>query len=194
MELSRSIVVDYLERYFEREDIAIAYIYCNYKEQGNQTSDNLIASLLQQLVRSEPTIPDNIASLYYDQTKKQRRPTLSEWSKLLQSEVHRFSKVFIIIDALDECTESSGSRASFLTEIRKLQPSIHLLVTSRHILTVEHEFKEAAYLEIRASDEDVRRYVKDRIEQDRRLQTNISADPSLRETVIDSIVKKANGM
>jgi hypothetical protein len=57
------MVVDYLERYFERQDIAIAYIYCNYKEQRNQTSDNLIASLLQQLVRSEPTIPDNITSL-----------------------------------------------------------------------------------------------------------------------------------
>ena len=48
--LLRSIVVDYLERSFEQEDVAIAYIYCSYKEQEDQTDVNLIASLLQQLV------------------------------------------------------------------------------------------------------------------------------------------------
>src|SRR5436190_10435295 len=99
----RSIVVEYLERSFEKNNVAIAYIYCSYKEQEDQTDVNLIASLLQQLVQSNPIIFDEIASLYDDNIKKQKRPTLSEWSKLLQLEIRSLSKVFIIIDALDEC-------------------------------------------------------------------------------------------
>ena len=47
----RSIVVEYLERSFEKNNVAIAYIYCSYKEQEDQTTVNLIASLLQQLVQ-----------------------------------------------------------------------------------------------------------------------------------------------
>src|SRR5205085_10842297 len=122
------------------------------------------------------------------------RPTLGEWSKLLQSEVHRFSKVFIVIDALDECFEGDGSRWSFLAEIQKLHPSIHLLVTSRHISTIEHEFEKAACMEIHASDEDVRRYVEGRIEQERQLSRHVKADPALQETIINAIVEKAKGM
>jgi hypothetical protein len=132
-------------------------------------------------------------SLYHHHVKKRTRPTLSEWSKLLQSEVRRLSKVFIIIDALDECPESNGTRDSFLIEIRKLQPSIHLLVTSRHIPTIS-DFENAARVDVRASDKDVRRYLKDRIERERRLVRHVKADPTLQETIINTIVEKAKGM
>ena len=52
--------------------------------------------------------------LYRRHSKKQTRPTLGELSKLLQSEVRHISKVFIVIDALDECPESNRTRESFL--------------------------------------------------------------------------------
>ena len=186
--------MDYLERFFQREDVAIAYIYCSYKEQEDQTVVNLIASLLQQLIQSNSTISNEISSLYHDHIKKQKRPTLDQWFKLLQSEVQRFSKVFIIIDALDECPESKGTRDSFLAEIRKLQPSIHLLVTSRHIPTIECEFEKAAQVEIRARDEDVRRYLERRIKREHRLISLVKVDLALQETIINTIVEKAKGM
>jgi hypothetical protein len=190
----RSIVVNSLEQYFERDDVAIAYIYCSYKEQEDQTAVNLIASLLQQLVQRNHVISNDIMSLYHYHKQKQTRPTAGKWSKLLESEVRRLSKVFIVIDALDECPESNGTRDNFLAEIRKLQPITHLLVTSRHIPTIEREFEKAARVEIRASDEDVRRYLERRIESGGRLVRLLKADPALQATIANTIVENAKGM
>ena len=122
------------------------------------------------------------------------RPTLAECANLLQSEVRGFSKIFIVIDALDECPESNGTRMSFLMEIRKLQPNIHLLVTSRYIPSIEREFEKAERVEIRASNEDIRRYLGGRIERGHRLVRHVRADPALHKTIINTIVEKAKGM
>jgi hypothetical protein len=186
--------VDYLERSFEREDVAITYAYCSYKEQEDQTVVNLIASLLQQLVRRKRVISDEIVSLYHHHLDKRTRPTLAEWSKLLQSEVRHLSKVFVIIDAFDEHLESNDTRYSFLAEIRKLQSSIHLLVTSRHIASIKREFEEAARVEIRASDIDIRRYLENRIKREHGLVRHVKVDSALQEAIINTIVKKAKGM
>jgi ankyrin repeat domain-containing protein 50 len=147
---------------------------------------------LQQLVQRKRAVSDEIASLYRCHIEEGTRPTLNTWSELLQLEVRRLSKIFIIVDALDECLEST--RDSFLVEIQKLQPSIHLLVTSRHNITIEPEFKRAARVEIRASDEDVKKYLKDRIESERQLVRQVRKNPALQETVISTIMENAKGM
>ena len=190
----RSIVVNHLDQHFENDGVTIAYIYCSYKEQEHQTAVNLIASLLQQLVQRNPVISNDVVSLYHHHNMKQTRPTLDELSKLLQSEVRRISKVFIVIDALDECPEGNRTRESFLTEIRKLQPTIYLLVTSRHILAIEREFEQAARIDIYASGEDVKKYLKYRIESEGRLVRLVKPDPALQAAIVNTIVENAKGM
>jgi hypothetical protein len=49
-------------------------------------------------------------------------------------------------------------------------------------------------MEIRASDADVRMYLQNQIEKEGRLKLHIQADPSLRNTIIDTIIKKSQGM
>lgn len=193
IEFLRSIVVNHLEQHF-KDNAATAYIYCSYKEQKDQTAVNLIASLLQQLVQRDPVVSDDIISLYRLHTQKQTRPTLGELSKLLQLELRRLSKVFIVIDALDECPESNRNREIFLTEIRKLQPTIHLLITSRHISTIEREFENEVRVEIRASDRDIRRYLEGRIESEGRLVRLVKTDSALQATIANTIVENAKGM
>ena len=192
--IPRSIVVNYLEQSFERKDVAIAYVYCSYKEQGDQTAVNLIASLLQQLVQRSPTFSNEIVLLYQNCFKKRTRPTLNEWSKLLRLEVRHFSKVFILIDALDECPEGNNIRKNFLDEILELQSSVQLFVTSRRCSTIEREFEKATRIEIHASDEDVRRYLGCRIEGEHLLKRHVEADPFLRKQIINTIAEKAKGM
>lgn len=133
-------------------------------------------------------------SLYHDHRQKQTRPTLAEWSKWLQFEVRRPSNVFIVIDALDECPESEGTRESFLAAIQKLQPTIRLLITSRHIPTIERVFEMAAQVEIRASDEDVRRYLERRIASAPQLERHMIKDQTLKDRIVSALVKKAEGM
>jgi hypothetical protein len=188
----RSVVVDYLKHTFQGENVGIACIYCSYKEQHEQTTTNLIAGLVQQLVQRHTIVPDDVRNLYKYHMRTRTRPSLREFSNLLQSQLHKFSKTFVIIDALDECSESN--RESLITEILKLQPGIHLLVTSRHIAEIECLFENAARLEILAKDEDVRRYLEGRIAREGRLKRHIKSDPTLQDAIIDTIVEKARGM
>lgn len=174
--------------------VAIAYVYCNYKEHTNQTAVNLIASLLQQLVQSDAVVAEEITSLTHWHLQKRTRPTLAEWSKLLHVQIRRFAQVFIIIDALDEYSEESNTRDSFLNEIRMLQPYVHILITSRPISGVENELEGTTYLEIRATDGDVRTYLENRILREGRLKRLLRADLVLQDTIIGMIVENAEGM
>jgi hypothetical protein len=190
----RSIVINHLEQEFPPNLVAVAYIYCNYKEKENQTAANLVASLLQQLVQSNAIIAEEITSFVRRHLQKRTRPTLAEWSKFLQFQIRRFSRVFIVIDALDEYSESGGTRDCFLNEIRRLQPSVHILITSRPISSIESELEGATHLEIRATDSDVRTYLETRIMREGRLRRLLKADLALQETIIDKIAENAKGM
>ena len=191
----RSIIIDHLERTFnDQNDIGIAYIYCNYKEEG-QTSVDLVGSILQQLVQRHSHASSDIRALYKTHSSKCTRATLSEYSTLLQMECRPFSKVFIVIDALDECREADGTRRKLLSALQKLPPTVCILVTSRpHVRDVTEIFENAAGLEVIASDHDIRRFLAGQIEEEGRLKRLVKADPTLRETIINTIVEKVKGM
>jgi hypothetical protein len=182
------------EQFKDEGKVGVACIYCNYKEKDAQTPVNLIASLWMQLVEDHGSLSADVKGLYGKYVERGTRPPLSEVSRVLQSEITKYSKVFVVLDALDECSESDGTRQLFLTEIRKLMPNISLLVTSRHIANIELEFQKAACLEISANDEDVRSYLKSRIEGQPQLARHIEKDTTLQDAILHTIVKKANGM
>ena len=187
-------MVDYLGRTFRGEDVGIAFIYCSYKEQMDQNVTNLIASLLQQLVQRHSIVPNKVRSLYEQHVGKRTRPTFAECSELLRSELTGCSRAFIIVDALDECNEINGTRNGLIAELLSLPPNANLLVTSRHVLSIEDKLNQSPPLEIRASDTDVRIYLEDRIQKESRLKRHVQADPNLRNSIVDTIVKKVQGM
>jgi ankyrin repeat domain-containing protein 50 len=189
----RSVVINYLERTIKQENVAVVYIYCTHRQQ-NQTAGNLVASLLKQLIQQRTDIPGNIRDLYRHHRSRQTHPPLSEYSRLLQAELRHFLKVFIVIDALDECSEENRIREHFLAEVQKLSPMVRLLVTSRHMPDIERKFEGTAQLEIRASDEDVKRYLESRIESQLPLAKYVRTDPTLRSDILDTIIKRAHGM
>ena len=148
---------------------------------------------MQQLIQIRSIVSDDIIASYRQHSRRQTRPSLAEFSDLLQSEVRRFLKVFIVIDALDECSEKDGIRG-FLPEVRKLPSNVHVLVTSRHVTLIEHEFQNVVRLEVSATDDDIRSYAEARIEEHTQLIRHIKSDPTLQGTILDSIVQKAKGM
>jgi hypothetical protein len=157
-----SIVVDDLITRFQNDPtISIAYIYCNFQQKDKQKIDDLLASLLKQLAQSQSSLPGSIKDLYDRHIKKQTRPSLDEISRALQSVARLCSRVFIIVDALDECQASNGCRLMFLSQIFGLQAKTRtsFFATSRPIPDIETEFKGCLRREILASDEDVRRYL-----------------------------------
>ena len=113
-----SVVVDYLQQNFAAPDYGIAFIYCNYKEQNEQSLIDLISSLVRQLAIRLSMIPEEIDSLYrrYEE-KENTRPNLSEYLELLNVVVDQYFVVFIIIDALDECSEVDGTRSELVSQL-----------------------------------------------------------------------------
>ena len=189
-----SIVVDHLYTKFQKNSsIGIAYLYCNFRRHEEQKPTDLLLSLLKQLLQEQPSIPENVKCLYNSHKYKRTRPSINEISKVLHSIVTNYSKSFIIIDALDECQITDGRRKRFLSEIFNLQAKTgaSIFATSRYIPEITNEFKGATSLEIRASSDDVQRYLDGHMSQ---LPTCVSHNYALQEEIKVEIIKAVDGM
>ncbi|KAG4261953.1 hypothetical protein FPRO03_11421 [Fusarium proliferatum] len=185
-----SIVVESLEALFSKDKtVSIAYVYCNFQRQNDQTAKELVASLLKQLLQSLPTMPESIKLLYERHRTKGSPPSLEDVSSNLLSTAKLFSRIFIIIDAIDECCATDGTQTKFLEEIFKLQlhSKANVFATSRPIPEVKDQFQTSVVLEIRAIDEDVERFLLARLHLDS-LRDKISVD-----TVHKALAKLPSG-
>lgn len=189
-----SVVIEELTTRFQNDkSIGIAYIFCNFQRQHEQKVDELLASLLKQLIQGRPSLPDSIKSLYNSHQEKRTRLSLSEISKALQSVVIMYSRVLLVIDALDECQVSNNCRKTFLSELFSLQASCgtNLFATSRFVPEITENFRGSPLLEIRASPHDVRRYVDGHMSY---LPSFVGRSPDLQEEVKTEIVNAVDGM
>lgn len=189
-----SIIIDHLCTKFQNDaSISIAYLYCNFRRQHEQNPADLLVNLLKQLIQRRPFVPENVKSLYDYHKHKRTHPSFEEISKVLYSIAAHYSRAFIIIDALDECKASNGSRRKLLSEIFNLQAKtgISLFATSRFIPEIVKEFEGSISLEIRASDEDVRSYLKGHIF---RLPLCVTRSHDLQEEIETKVIKTVDGM
>ncbi|KGO62622.1 hypothetical protein PEX2_046480 [Penicillium expansum] len=192
-----SIVIDELHDRFGNagDDIAIAYIYCSFKRHDEQSAIGLLSSLLKQLAQSQSSLPSSIQEMYAKHVAKETRPSMGEISESIQllSQPGNFEKVYIVIDALDECRTYDGSRTKLLDAIFKLQGArnIHFLATSRVIPEIQEIFEETPTLEIRASTVDVMRYLQGNLEM---LPTFVSRNPELQMEISTKISGAVDGM
>lgn len=191
--LTSILVDDLCKRYPNDTSIGVAYVYCNFQQKGEQTAYDLLASLLKQLVQGQSSLPSGVKDLYSQHQAKKTRPSIDEISKALQSVAAIFSRVFIIVDALDECQASNKCRSTLLLEIFNLQAKTkaNFFATSRRIPDIERAFKGYPSLEILASDEDVQKYLDSQMSE---LPGCVSKRPELQEEIKIKIVKAIDGM
>jgi len=187
-------ILEYLEQNFASQYVGLAFVYCDHKEKSVQASSSLIASLLRQLVELKEEIPEVILESYKQRQKRKLRLKAHEYVDLLHSVATSFSRVFIVVDALDECDEANGSRGRLISDLEGLPPTVQVLHTSRFLPDLERRFVAACQVEIQASDEDVRTYLRNRIEQEGRLSKHVQADASLGDDIVAAIAGKVKGM
>ena len=189
-------MVNHLECSYQFESNAVAVLYLSYRDQVEQSAKNLIGSLVRQVAHGKRTLSDDITGLYHKYTPKGSRPTTKELSNLLYSEITHLSEAFILVDAMDECSVNNYTREELLTTLQRLleMPNVRLMVTSRPVASIEAHLQGMAYLEIRAADEDIRKYVENRIPKERRLIPHVRGDDAFRVSIIDTVIAKAQGM
>ena len=188
-----AIAIDHIYKTARNESISVAYLFCNYKTQGDQSALSLLSALLKQLVQGQPDMAAPITSIYDQHTRQNSRPSLDDIFGILQSVCSNYTTIYIVVDALDECADTDGARSRLLDKLNRLQAKsdVRLMCTSRFMPEIMHKFVSHPVLEIRASNDDVRRFVEGRIAC---LPKCIQRDDELKCTVQDKVVEAVDGM
>ncbi|KAL5361661.1 ankyrin repeat-containing domain protein [Aspergillus floccosus] len=148
---------DKLRKTLEEHRSAVAFLYFNYSLRSDQTLMLMHRTILRQLVETLPSIPHEVTQLHL----ASRDPSLIEIFGIFSSIMKKYDPVFIVIDALDECSPESLSE--FLDAIQRLQGlGARLMLTSRFNTIIEGRFRDVdkcSSLEIRAADKDMEAYI-----------------------------------
>jgi hypothetical protein len=169
------------------------FLYCGFNHRDTQTPENLLSSLLKQLVQAQSASSKSVVEFYDRHTKAASSPTLKNITNTILQETERASKVFIVIDALDECGTDNGCRMKLLSELFDLQKqgNIHLLATSRALPDVTKRFEIAKNLEIRASPRDIQTYLDENMY---RLPSFVGRNEALQQVIKTNITTAVDGM
>lgn len=188
-----SLVIDHLRRTPGEKSTATAYIYCDYRRQDEQTPMNLTASVTKQLLEHNIAIPEGVLKIYQPHRSKGTRPNFEEVLEMINLAMSPLSKIYLILDALDELGNAGQVRQDLLERLRCLQGAHHfnLMTTSRYIPSLAQECYQPLCMDIRASSEDIRRYVQGHIPD---LANCVKKNPELQKIVADSIVNVVEGM
>jgi len=186
-----AIAINHLLKVVQSSSIGVAYVYCNYKTQEEQDATSLLAAILKQL-QAQISLVEPVERLYQQHVSRGTKPSFDEILGALQSVLANYSTIYVVIDALDECQDSNGTRRQFLAKLQDLQAGtdLRLMVTSRFIPEII-EFKEELRLEVQASNKDVKRFVAGQIY---RLPKYIQRSSALRDIVQEKIVEAIDGM
>jgi hypothetical protein len=183
----------------------MAYYYFDFRDIKKQDRYGLLSSLLSQLSLESDSCYKVLSRLYADNASGAAKPdsvALFECVKDMLS-LPRQGPVYIIIDALDECPDTSGTPSAreqvldFIDElVNQNLTNVHLCVTSRPEIDIRKALDPLQPLEISLHDEDghkndIVEYIKSVIYTDRKMRSWKDEDKKL---VFDTLSRRAGGM
>jgi len=189
-----SLVIDSLCDQPRRGSVPVAWVYCDYNSQQDQTVINIMGAILKRLVGREG-IPEDIREAF-QQAKKVggRRPLLPDLMRMLKIVISSLAQVFICIDALDECLSKELPKLlESLRDIVRESPRTRIFLTGRpHVSkAVQRYFTEAVAIPICPVQGDIRNYVEMRLDWDC-LPGAMNND--LRAEIVTTILEKMSNM
>ncbi|KAF9892059.1 hypothetical protein FE257_002465 [Aspergillus nanangensis] len=187
-----SIAIDHLWNARRQENAVVAFLYCNYKLAAQQTPDKMLRAILRQVVEALPSMPDEVKELRGSCVVGIKHPTLDTISDVVCAIAKRFSPMFLVLDALDECPRESLT--VLLDKVWDLQRSgVRVMATSRPLSSIEQALSHAAglsRLEIRADHRDVMMYIDRKFDFTKFYPNSRERCEAVQQTIVDA----ANGM
>ncbi|CVL03425.1 uncharacterized protein FPRN_11766 [Fusarium proliferatum] len=184
-----SIAIQYLHNLLNKEhNTGIAYHYCDFRHQDNETVNLILSSILKQLAQCQESLPDAMITLHSMHKKKDTRPSVKEIKRALNTVACLTSRAFIVIDGLDECLVWR----ELMTELRGLQ-GVNILVTSRVIPDIcnDKQLEGSTVLEIHAREADIRKYLGTNM---LKVGAFVAKSQQLHEDVCKAILEANGGM
>jgi hypothetical protein len=184
----------------------MGYYYFDFRVASKQDIRGLLASLIAQLCAKSDSCYDILSKLYSKNNAGSQQPNNHSLIECLKKMIQlpRQPTTYIIVDAVDECPNSSGfpntareKVLDFLEELLELNLSkLRICVTSRPEVDIRDVLEPLASHYISLQDEngqknDILDYISSVVLTDRKMRRWRSEDKQL---VIDTLSGKADGM
>lgn len=185
----------------------MAYFYFDFRDVDKRSRRGLLSSLLIQLSAHSDPLCDILSRLYKENDDGTYQPGDNALMCCLEDmlALPGQSPIYIILDALDECPNTSGvssSREQVLKIVKRLVdlglPNVHLCATSRPEVDIRDTLASLTSLSVSLHDEsghrdDITEYVRSMVYSDSAgaMTRWRDADKAL---VIKTLSEKADGM
>lgn len=193
-----SIVIDDLvSRFSQIPQVGIAWIYCDYRDQTNQSLVNILGSILRQFLRAVST-SHTLGQIekILDSTKKSgTRVDILQVLPMLKLTLSQMDCSFLCLDALDELVPQT--LVKLLQILQSEFSSVRIFLTGRphiqQIINDRLQIQDQNTITLEAHPEDIRKYLKHQIQLDRELNPEEMSLP-LEEEILDLITQRSEGM
>jgi ankyrin repeat domain-containing protein 50 len=179
----------------------LGYFYFSFSDPAKQNAENMLRSIIKQLCGRRPDEPEALAKLVrYRDVNLQ--PDLESLINAFNESTFGFARVYVIIDALDECP--LGQRSKLLDVLQTIKTfgldNLHILYTSRAEADIESRFRssvsrhEITRIDLekrrREVNEDIRTYI------DKELESSefCSWPADIKARARKALIEKAHGM
>ena len=184
----------------------VAYYYFDFRDTAaKQVVRGLLSSLVVQLCAQSDGCCDVLSRLYSKHDAGLRLPDDEALTQCLKDMLGlpELPPIYIIVDALDECPNSSGApspRELVLDLIEDLVelllPNLRICITSRPEVDIQDSLVPLVSYSVSLHDEagqkqDITDYINSAVQADRKMRKWRAED---RQMVIDALTQKADGM
>lgn len=155
----------------------------------------MLKSILLQIAQSHSLSRKKFVDAYEKANSSGCIFDRDEMMKLLASLTEVFKSVYIVIDALDECTER-GEVFDFLEELQGRQlPQVRVLLSSKTMEEIEDAFKKLTidkiFVESNVVDVDIKKHIEFQLKNNRALREKWNDDEQ--RDIEDKITSSSNG-
>ncbi|KAG4276095.1 hypothetical protein FPRO04_07819 [Fusarium proliferatum] len=198
--LSAAVIKECLHRNAHDAHKAIAYFFCTYRHERSQHMVNILSSLCIQLaLQSEKAF--RILQEYHDQLFSSHHLSTKPTAEMLTQILHRicacFTRVYIIVDGIDECDNRVEANVKCLAELALSQGDdvINMALFSRDESIIRTRLeKDFSHVEIEAHTEDLQLYVASELNEKIASKRLRLRDPTLKDLIMTRLVGEAKGM
>jgi hypothetical protein len=197
--LSSTVIEHLLEHYQDSTNIVTVYFYFDFNDARKQDPELMLRSLLHQFLQRSVTIPRGVDALFSSCGNGQRKQSAHNLLEVMQQAAQEFTQVYVVLDALDECTQRSELMDMLETVAGWQLDNLHLLMTSRKERDIERSLnsyiieENAVCLQRSVVDQDIQRYVQQRLHDDKNL-ANWNKDAAVRQEIEAVLMDGARGM
>ena len=205
--LISSAIIEDINSMREDKSALVAYYYFDFKDASKRDLRGLLASLLFQLSDDSDRCRDVLHELYTSYRDGSTQPSDAALAGCLKGMLELLGQLptFLIIDALDECPDTTGTPSSreevmeFLEDlITSSHPNLFICVTSRPEQDIQTVLNPLTPTSNRVSlhqedgqREDIKNYILSFVHKDRAMRRWREED---RELVIRTLSGRAGGM